>query len=402
MKFFAFLTTFLFAVNSFAFEKDKLPGTINKMLYDKYSNVKAESGLSADLVYDLKVNNKFQSTDQKDEFKDTRSIGRAFLRYNFNKNFSLNSTLRLQRYDSSLETTRRSQLDNGGGDRSFENEALFIRELNLMYSHKNYSAIFGKFDLNFGKAWIWNRGISNNEIAKNYRQREKIGFNDFIALGDLKTTGLYQFGFAFFKNDRKYLDNSIITKRDNDAKSAGAAGDAGFFESYIASLDINFDFGELEKLSYHFSYLNLAVDEKHTTIASNKVDDQKNFALSMNYQKPISNDIVLDSLVEFVNVTNYQGNSDISEKYLSANMVARIFDKFNITGGYSIRQNIVVNSSGFDESLTEFSVGYDFAKSKIFDKLTIQVGYISQRNDFKTSLETKNSYALLLRYQKGF
>ena len=261
----------------------------------------------------------------------------------------------------------------------------------------------GKFDLNFGKAWNFNRGIANHEIAQNYLQNEKVGFGQIMRIGDLKTTGRYQLSYSFFKNDRKYLDNSIITKGNNLSKEDAFPGDENIFKSYVISADIDFDFDNDKTLNYHFSYLNSAINEKHSNLADqNKIDDQKSFSASMNYIYPFNQDFILDSLVEYVSVKNYQGNSDIYERYLSANSILRIHKNYNLTLGHATRQNVQAQSYGFDENITEISTGYDFLESKFFDKLTFQLGYKRQRNDFKTSLETKNSLIALVRYQKRF
>lgn len=385
----------VFSLSASAYDDIK-PTTFKKLIdgnHEDYFSSDSKIKFRNEIAYDINFDDNYQSTNRNDEYKSTKSIGRLYSNLNFAKNLSLNSTIQLERIAN----------DVVGKDRTFDREGIYLRELNLAYDNKKHGFVIGKFDLNFGKAWNFNRGIAGHEIAQNYRQGEKIGFGQILRIGDLKKTGRYQLSYSFFKNDRKYLDNSIITKRNNSSKDEALPGDENMFKSYIISADIDFDFENQRKLFYHFSYLNLGVREKFSNVADkNKIDDQNNFVASMNYIHPFSQNFILDSLIEYVDVRNYQGNADIYEKYLTLNGILRIYQNYNLTLSHATRQNVQVNASGFDESVDEISMGYEFIKSEFFDKLTLQLGYKHQRNDFKTSLETKNSLIALVRYQKKF
>ncbi|MBL6665123.1 MAG: hypothetical protein ISQ34_04695 [Rickettsiales bacterium] len=392
---FSLLTLFGFTSIAYSYDDIK-PGTFKKLIdgkHEDYFTSDAKIKFRNEIAYDINFDNNYKSTNRDDEYKSTKSIGRLYSNLSFAKNFSLNSTIHLERIANDIV----------GKDRTFDREGVYARELNLAYDNKKHGFIVGKFDLNFGKAWNFNRGIASHEIASNYLQNEKVGFGQILRIGDLKKTGRYQLSYSFFKNDRKYLDNSVITKGNNVSKNDALPGDSNMLKSYIMSADIDFDFGEYRKLYYHFSYINLAVNENFSNVADkNKIDDQKNFVASMNYTHPINNNFIFDSLIEYVDVANYQGNADIYERYLSANSILRIYKNYNLTLGYAIRQNIQADTFGFDENLSEISAGYDFLTSQFFDKLTMQFGYKHQRNDFKSSLETKNAFIALVRYQKRF
>jgi len=61
------------------------------------------------------------------------------------------------------------------------------------------------------------------------------------------------------------------------------------------------------------------------------------------------------------------------------------------------------NAIGFNENLSEISLGYDFNKNKYFDKLTFQIGYKINRILYMNNvIEKQNSQGLLLRYYKNF
>jgi hypothetical protein len=61
------------------------------------------------------------------------------------------------------------------------------------------------------------------------------------------------------------------------------------------------------------------------------------------------------------------------------------------------------NEFGFNQNLSEISLGYEFNKTNYFDKLTIQIGYRHNRNAFlNNNVQTQSSQGLLIRYYKNF
>lgn len=391
----AFAQDYSLGIFQYFIEKtdDKYPSS-NQPLFKPYSSNR--------LVFDVNFDDNYQTTDQRREHYNASARARFFSSLNFSKNFAINYELRLDQFNNALENDRRNSSPNGGGDRFFEDQGIYIRELNMSYSAKKYTLLAGKYSLDFGTAWDWNRGIWTYEIANSYQQSEKIGIGGIYRLGDIKKTGLYNFSFNSFVNDRKYLDNSILNKRDSDSKSAAIPGDENLPQSYNAAIDINFDFGEREKLSYHFSYLNLAVNGRATAVDQGKLDDQKGSALGMNYKYPVGENVDLNALIEYVDMKNVGGDSDVGQKYLTANVIGKFYQNWVTTLGYAERRTIEVVNPGLDQNLSEISFGYEFDKNSLFDKLLVQIGYKNERNNHKTSLETNNDYGVLLRYVKKF
>lgn len=355
--------------------------------------------LSTKVVFETKLNDYYQSTNSRDEYNEAAAKLRLVNKFQFTDALSLNSNLLVTSIDSNSEVAARNA---SGGNRYFENIGVVIRELNLAWDYKKYAVVAGKFNLNFGKAWMWNRGLWIHDLANNYRQVEKLGFAGVYRLGDIKKTGQYNFSFSAFTNDRKNLDNAWMTNRDSTHKADGAPGDTRSLQSYNAALDINFDFSEREKLSYHFAYLNLAVNGRASPVAQNKIDDQKSYVLNLNYQRPIFETMLLDGLLEFMETKNLLGNSDLSEKYLTANLITKFDDHWSFLLGNSNRQYLQLGANGYDQNLSEASFGYEFSKNSFFDRLTIQAGYKNLRTNYKTSVDTRNGVGLLLRYYKNF
>jgi hypothetical protein len=372
---------------------------------------KKNINFSNNFVSDLNFIDNYQTTNNKLQNKESSFISRLSTDLTIKNNFSIKSLLYFnQIQNSDLENRVNSQ--NSAKDRFFNNQALLIKELTVSFNRDNYSIVGGKFSSNFGSSWIWGRGISLNQISQNYQQDEKLGFGFLYKIGDLKETGLYNFSFSTFTNDRKNLDNSSFNHRDSDQKKDAVAGDTRSLKSYNASLDILFEFEENEQLSYHFSYLELAINPRNISsrvgkstnaaVDETKTDREKGYSAAMNYRLPINKNLLLDLLVEFVDLKNINGNSDFSNQYFTANAVAEMFQNFNITAGLTNFKQIEANNFGYDQNLAEISLGYNFDKTLFFDNLLIQAGYKNLRTNNKTSISSDNSLLAMIRYIKKF
>jgi hypothetical protein len=366
---------------------------VQKSFVESYSRIALE-------VY---FDDNYDNDDKKSENLDSGIRARIDNSLKFGSGISLNTNLLIDRFDNIDKTARRNSSVNSNRDRSFENIGISLRELNISKSTKDYSLIAGKFHLNFGSGWRWDRGIWMREIANsNYRQVEKLGAAAILHAGDLQKTGKYHLSLSSFTNDRKNLDNSTLSNRNSDNKASASAGDTRSLKSYAVMLDIDFDFGEREKLSYQFSYLNLAANARASNIEAGKIDNQKDLLLNVHYQYPINDNLLIDGLLEYVEVENLNGNSDIREKYFTANFITKIGDHWSVLLGNSRRQNIHLGANGFDQNISEASLGYEFKKNSIFDRLTIQAGYKNFRNDQRTVIEELNTVGFLIRYYKSF
>lgn len=362
------------------------------------SEDKFKINLNNRIVFDTNFDHNYQSTDRKDESTDARFNGRFFSTLNLTPNFFINSFLRFERVANSGKSAIRRSAPDGGGDRSFDDQGLFIEELVLVFNQEKYSLVAGKYTLNYGKGWLQGRGIWNHEFSLDYRQRDALGVGGVYHVGDRRTVGEYNFGFNLYTKDRKSLDNSLISRRDSSSKSDATPGDTRNLGSFLGTLDVKFDFGEKEKLSYHFAYNNLAVSERSSSVSATKVEDQKGFLANIRYQYPISENFDLDGMIEYTKINNLNGDSDIHQKYLIASLVTRFHDNWNVTIGTSNLQNIEIDKNGFDQNQSELSFGYDFDKTIFFDRLTLQAGYKNLRTNNKTSVDSQNSYGILARY----
>ncbi|MBU6140896.1 MAG: hypothetical protein KGP29_05030 [Proteobacteria bacterium] len=356
-----------------------------------------EPKLTHRLIAESQLEDNYKTTSKRDEYEYKEITGkiRFYSNLQLNKNLSINSYVLATRLDNANDVPT-------GKNRYFENFGAYFQELTLNSNHENYSLVAGKFNLGFGSAWRFDRGLWSYNIASNYRQTEKLGFSGVYRLGDSKKTGQYNFSFSTFTNDRKNLDNSVFVNRESDQKSNGRPGDTRSLSSYNLGLNVNFDFGKQEKLSYNFSYLNLAVNKRASPVETSKIEDQKGFAAGMNYKYPWKENIAFDLLLEYVEMKNIDGNSDLSEKYLTGNLITRFYKNWNVLIGSSKRKQIALNSNGTTQNITEISFGYDFDKTNFFDRLTLQAGLKLGYNNNEIIPQTQNSLGALLRYYKYF
>jgi hypothetical protein len=353
----------------------------------------------------------YQDTNSADEYVNSGAKVNFFSNATLNKKWFLEVNFRAEQVKQQSASIK----DYGG-------EGAYLREARLGYNDRNIAIFAGKFRPFFGIAWRngrnnWmnytannqeqfdynnTRGVWTDYIANNYAQAEKLGIGSVIKSGNAKTIGKYELGLSFFTNDRKNFDNSAINNRVSATKQDALPGDTRSLKSYVASLDVSFDFAPDEKLFYRFAYIDLAVNSLASSVPSSKVADQKGFSAAINYQYPFSPDFSLNGLAEYVSMKNIGGNSDVNDDYFTSSLVGNIFQNWNVTTAYASRKNIYLGQNGFDQNMAEISAGYRFDKNTFFDSLLIQTAYRNLRTDYHSSLDTKNTIGVLVRYIKNF
>ena len=366
-----------------------------KNLNEQYQQNTTQNLISGFISNRVHYNNIYQSDDQQQKYQDAFLNANLGLDIKLGSGFSIKTVAKFEQMPQASETL--------GKDQFFNNEGAYFDELALNYNYKNISALAGKFATNFGSAWNNDNGIWVNQIAQNYQIDEKLGLGLIARFGDKQTIGQYVFGFASFTNDRKNLDNSIISKRDSSSKADGLVGDTRNLSSNVASVDIYYQFSKQEKLSYHLAYSNLAINKRQNqSNIPTKIDDQKSLALNMNYQYPINNNILIDGLIEYVNTKNMGGDIDSSANFLTANLTT-YFNNFYLIIARAQKQQFKIGTNGIDHSINELSIGYKFDNhNHILKGLSLAIGYNENLIDYKTSQVKNNAFGALLKHQLEF
>lgn len=403
-KYFLFFLALLLPINSFA----SGPAQDPRILTDSpESALKVIAQLRAENI----TSKDYQATNSADQYLNSAA------KFNFISNATLNKKWFLE-VNFRAEQLKQQNVD----EKNYGGEGAYLREMRLGYNDRDMMLFVGKFRPFFGIAWRngrnnWmdytannqeqfdynnTRGMWTDHIANNYAQTEKLGVGGVVKAGNAKTVGKYELGLSFFTNDRKNFDNSVINNRIFTTNSDKLPGDTRSLKSYVASLDVSFDFAPDEKLFYRFAYIDLAVNSLATSVPPSKIGDQKGFSAAMNYQYPFSQDFNLNGLAEYVSMKNVAGNSDLGDRYFNSSLVGNIFQNWNITTAYGSRQSFNLGQNGFDQNMAEISAGYRFDKNAFFDSLLIQTAYRNLRTDDHSVIDTKNTVGILVRYIKNF
>lgn len=383
-------------------------GTYQDIVADKnhqFFNDNQKIYIANRVIIDGLLNDNFDVDNRYDKNRDSTAKIRYFNKLNLTKGFSLNSFLSLEntkKYQQNYQAQNDINLyDHGYGLRA--------EEFNLRYLFENKNKkiannlIAGKFNLGYGTAWQWDRGIWIQNIARSYQQNEKLGITNLLKIGDVSKTGQYNLGLSFFTNDRKNIDNTLFSSKNTLPKSDAIPGDTRSLKSYNFSLDVNFDFKKNEKLSYHLSYLNLAVNGRNSSTNQNKIADQNSIVYAIKYQIPIQDYFKIDALLEYNKTNNYLGNSDRLQSQLTANMIINFQENWNLLYGFARLKDRNYNHLSYNRYLNEISLGYQFNANSYFDKLTTQIGYQLLRTSY-LGLKNQdiNAYGILIRYYKNF
>ena len=354
------------------------------------------------IIADTTTTNNFQSAEQRNEFRDVTGALRYYSTIQLNQNFEIYGLAKLSRFDNDRDIARRENNNKSGNNRTFENLGINLGELSLKYSNGNNSLIAGKFTTNFGTAWRWNKGIFVHTIPQNYALNEKLGLTAVTKYGNVKKTGLYNFSLSLFTNDRKNFDNSLLHRKNSDTKSQAIAGDTRSLSSMTLATDINFEFSEKEKLSYHIAYSKLGINKNATAVALDRLKKQTGVVFGMNYKFPIQQNLDLETMLEYANIQNINGNSNISDKYFTSNLILKYYSHYSLMIGNSNNRNKNRLSARSSMNITEINLGYEFDKNKFFDKLTTQIGYYQALTRVASTHNKQKSFALLVRYYKNF
>ncbi|MCE3254736.1 MAG: hypothetical protein K0R25_230 [Rickettsiaceae bacterium] len=395
-----FLALVANAQNAFAY--DMTDGVWKGLIDEHQQNEKLVSGM---LINRLYYNDSRSSNGiSRNEYEDVFLRGRYGVNFNLGHGFNVKAVSRLETNFDSMSEQRRAQIPSGSNGRILQNEALLLDEMVLGYDYKNFSALVGKFDVNFGDAWRSDNGIWANEIAKSsYEQNYKMGLGAIQRFGDRKDVGEYVFGVSAFTNDRKNFDNSLISSNDQVLKSAGNPGDTRSLDSYVASADIYYDFGEREKLSYHFSYANLAINERQNkTNSADKINDEQSFALNMNYLKPLAENLSVKGFVEYVKTDNLGGDIDKSASFLTLNLTTYFHDVF-LTLARSKKTEYGAGAKSLNDYINEISIGYKFDNlCPKLKGLSVMGGYNHKKDEERTSLTSTEGFGFMLRHKIEF
>jgi hypothetical protein len=369
------------------------------------NNIFAEENIiSGKIRTEIYAVDNYDSNNRQEEYKEYYSKAKLNLRAKLSDNLSLKSVIKTSEMDQNIEEEKRDKANPDARTRSFENEGAYLEKLYLKYQNQNFDFAIGKNTLNFGRAWkrdnyIW----ILNKASKYYRFNEKFAIESAIKGGSETKNGRYIITLGTYFNDDKYFDNSIITKRDYiDNYTIDVGNDKSLFSSFYTALDVDYDFGNDEFLKYHFAYVKSAVNERQSDIKRSKISDQKSYVANINYQIPISQNIIPKIFLEYAFLDNYKGNNIKDTSILTKYLMFNLYQDYYLTYTRSKVKYIEIANHGIDEIIDEISLGYKFNENSILNGLSTYIGYSKDKIDEKTSNQNIESAIIYLKYEKAF
>jgi hypothetical protein len=340
--------------------------------------------------------NYYKSNDNQNEFYESNLKNTLDLFVKISQNLSIKTKVKFSKIRKNSKISNKNY-------RYFENYGLYLEKLYLTYDYKNISIFTGKDTINFGQAWNTGDYIWALDMSKRYYKFiNKFSLGGSISTGSAKDFGKFTLTTGSFFNDEK-INNSLVTKKDIDHNLQNQAGsDMKLLSSYYAILDINYDFKNNEKLSYHFGHINSSINPRQIYTNSNKAADQKSFIANIKYQYPLSEEFIIIVFLEHALLKNYLGDVNKEHKFLSKRISLDFYKNYHLVYAESSRKYTEIGYNGIDEDMNELSFGYKFNQNHILNGLNIFLGTKKDIIDYKSYRISTKSYGLYARYNYYF
>ncbi len=359
----------------FSFSILALSATTALPAHAQYPNV------SGEIVVEIQNENTVDSDDSTTEHNNIFLRTEVAPTITLNENIFIDGVLVLEPFDQAATK-------NIDDDIFFQSNGLFAEEVKINFAHNDYAFWAGKFNPAFGTAWDA-RGIWGEDFAEDYEITEKFGVGasySFIT-GEKSESTL---SASTFFADTSFLSKSTLTSRPRTTLSDGGASNTEDLSSFAISLDST-NVAGIEDLNSHIAVRHLAQGDADIGAG---FDDEKGMVLGLHYTIPVSEDMALENIVEYVTIENFEGIADRDHQYVTIGTKAIYQENWNVTFSYTARNIDEVGTiADFDDSLFQVSTGYDFNNG-----LTAEAGY-------KTTDEAgvnSNILGFLFRYTKEF
>lgn len=99
----------------------------------------------------------------------------------------------------------------------------------------------------------------------------------------------------------------------------------------------------VDGLTYQIGFRNLGAADNSAT-----GDDETGFTFGGGYNFPVSDRVEMDTLLEYVNIKNFEGATEDRE-YIYANLITTIDENWNVTAGYTHRSTEDVGAADVND-----------------------------------------------------
>lgn len=270
-----------------------------------------------------------------------------------------------------------------GGNRTFDDQGLFVEVLTLTYENGPFALFGGKFGPNFAIAWDAAPGVFGTDLAEEYEITERIGFGT-SATAAAGVFGSYSLSVSTFFLDTSGLAESALTRRRKTRRADGGPGNTGGFDSIAAGLDGG-TFPWAPGLRYHVSVV-------HQGQGIGGGEDERRLAAAVEYAIPMTERLTITPLVEWVDFHDADGTDGTDRHYLTGGL-GLASGPWNVALSGTLKETETAIGLKTNEEQVQVSVGYTFENG-----LAIDLGWKRARN---AGVDT-DTFGTLVAYTLAF
>ncbi len=325
----------------------------------------------------------YSAPEASEEVEQTYSHSHMELGYRFNKNFSIDSNIK-------IEGEPAGHAHGGGaartGDQFFDAHPLVVEQLTLTYENDGLNIYAGKFNPELGFNYHSWPGLFGYQVAEGYMLKEHIGLGTKFS-HDAGDYGVHTLNVSTFFKDT-VLSGSLMHNRGSKSKSDGGLANNEEFKSYAISLGGK-DFYSLDNsLAEGFSY-KLGYAKQAAGTGNEKAETR--FVTSLAYKQDLTKNLATRVFVERMAIDHLSGESAHDRIHTT---VGFSFDYkgWNLGGTHTdINNEAGEEDENHDGYIGQISVGYTFKNG-----INLSVGYkqSEEENERKDRVGTKIAYNL--------
>lgn len=296
-----------------------------------------------------------------------------------------------------LGLTLEPVLDPDDNHRFFDDEGLYVRNLNVELKFDPLTVTVGKFSAPFSFGFDEVPGVYGDTLNEDIEVTERIGVIAALGFtGDNEAS--YTVSAAIFKADTTAFSRSILTDRGRLRHRDGGVGNTGGLENFSVAFDAENAFGAT---GLHLGAAVLSQDN------DDGVDDQFAYVLDAAYAFDLGDDAVLKALAEYFHSdgATLSGIDEVGDGDQAVITVGGAYERGPCNVALVYGRSETEPEAGFgDHDVTDFvqiSAGYAFENG-----FGIDVGYVYGSSDIgdgpaRDTVDV-SSFGILLSYEFSF
>ena len=316
---------------------------------------------SGEISIEIQNDYAFDSDDPAEERNELGTLTEPNLFFHATENIYVNAGLTLEAVQDAAP----------GDDRVFDDHGVFVEVLTFNVEFDGAHIYGGKFGPNFSIAFDAAAGLYGTDISEDdIELSEFVGFGGAYTIGDLPIGSLTG-SASIFTQDTSGLADSKITRRERTREADQGPGNTSTLESFAFAIDGE-ELPVPGSLRYHVGYARLQ---------SENTEDESRFAIGAEWGIPVTDDITLTPLVEYVHFDNAGGVDGADRDYVTGSLGAE-YGAWNAALAYTNRDiSSATGVTAADDFQFQVSAGYAFDFG-----VSVDVGYkLNETADVDTS-----------------